>query len=200
MPNGIILLLYFERFVIAGLRVKSIFLKTNKNRNMKSNKKGLNRFFNKFSQAVTKGTGSPLAFIIAIIVILVWGVTGPLFGFSNTWQLVINTGTTVITFLMVFVIQQSQNRETTAIQLKLNELLAANRNASNRLVDIEDLTEDELAVLKKFYVKLSLLAQNETDLFSSHSIDEARHIHSSKLKSIKEEKLKPVNEEKRTQE
>ena len=167
---------------------------------MKSNKKGLNRFFNKFSQSVTKATGSPLAFIIAIIVILVWGATGPLFGFSNTWQLVINTGTTVITFLMVFVIQQSQNRETTAIQLKLNELIAANRNASNRLVDIEDLTDDELAVLKNFYVKLSLLAQNETDLFSSHSIDEARHIHSSKLKSIEEEKLKPVNEEKRTQE
>src|SRR4030095_11162266 len=105
--------------------------------------------------------------------------------------LVINTGTTIITFLMVFVIQQSQNRETTAMQLKLNELIAANRNASNRLVDIEDLTDEELAVLKKFYVKLSLLAQKETDLFSTHSIDEAQHIHTSKLK--------PVNEEKRTQ-
>ena len=167
---------------------------------MESKKRSLNRFFNKFSQIVTKGAGSSLAFIIAIIVILAWGVTGPFFGFSNTWQLVINTGTTVITFLMVFVIQQSQNRETTAIQLKLNELIAANRNASNRLVDIEDLTDDELAVLKKFYVKLSLLAENETDLFSSHSIDEARHIHSSKLKSLKEEKLKPMNEEKKIQE
>lgn len=164
---------------------------------MKRNeKKKLSRFFNKFSQAVTKGTGSPLAFIIAIIIIIIWGVTGPLFGFSDTWQLVINTGTTVITFLMVFVIQQSANRETTAIQLKLNELIAANRNASNRLVDIEDLTEDELAALKKFYVKLSYLAETETDLFSTHSIDEARHIHSSKLKSAKEEKLKPMNEEK----
>jgi low affinity Fe/Cu permease len=168
----------------------------------KSKKKSnrLTRFFNKFSQAVTKGTGSPFAFIIAIIIIIIWGVTGPLFGFSNTWQLVINTGTTVITFLMVFVIQQSQNRETTAIQLKLNELIAANKNASNRLVDIEDLTENELAVLKKFYVKLAFLAENETDLFSTHSIDEARHIHSSKLKSVNEEKLKPINEEKRVQE
>ena len=162
----------------------------------RTEKKKLNRFFNKFSQVVTKGTGSPLAFIIAIIIIVIWGVTGPLFGFSNTWQLVINTGTTVITFLMVFVIQQSQNRETTAIQLKLNELIAANRNASNRLVDIEDLTEDELAVLKKFYVKLSYLAETETDLFSTHSIDEARHLHTSKLKPVKEEILKPVNEEK----
>jgi low affinity Fe/Cu permease len=168
---------------------------------MKRNKKKkLSRFFNKFSQAVTKGTGSPLAFIIAIIIIVIWGVTGPLFGFSDTWQLVINTGTTVITFLMVFVIQQSANRETTAIQLKLNELIAANRNASNRLVDIEDLTEDELAALKNFYVKLSYLAETETDLFSTHSIDEARHIHSSKLKPAKEEKLKPMNEEKRIQE
>ena len=166
---------------------------------MKKEKKRVSKFFNKFSQAVTKGTGSPLAFIIAIIIIVVWAVTGPLFGFSDTWQLVINTGTTVITFLMVFVIQQSANRETTAIQLKLNELIAANKNASNRLVDIEDLTEDELAALKKFYVKLSYLAEKETDLFSSHSIDEAHHIHTSKIKSVKEDKLKTMNEEKRIQ-
>jgi low affinity Fe/Cu permease len=167
---------------------------------MKSRRTNLGRFFNKFSQIVTKGTGSPLAFIIAILIIIIWGVTGPLFGFSNTWQLVINTGTTVITFLMVFVIQQSQNRETTAIQLKLNELIAANRNASNRLVSIEDLTEDELAALKNFYVKLSFLAQKETDLFSTHSIDEANKLHTSKIKPVNEEKLKQVKEEKRVQE
>src|SRR5260221_601067 len=167
---------------------------------MKKEKKRLRRFFNRFSQAVTKGTGSPLAFITAIIIILIWGATGPLFGFSNTWQLVINTGTTIITFLMVFVIQQSQNRETTAIQLKLNELIAADRNASNRLVDIEDLTEDELAALKKFYVKLSILAQNETDLFKTHSIDEANKIHTSKIKPVTQPKLKPVEEDKRMQE
>jgi low affinity Fe/Cu permease len=167
---------------------------------MKSSKNRLSRFFNKFSHAVTKGTGTSSAFIIAILVILIWGTTGPFFRFSDTWQLVINTGTTVITFLMVFVIQQSQNKETTAIQLKLNELIAANRSASNRLVDIEDLTDDELAVLKNFYVKLSRLAQNETDLFSSHSIDEAHKIHSSKLKPVNEEKLEPVKEKKQTKE
>ena len=168
---------------------------------MKKNKKKnkLSRFFNQFSQAVTKSTGSPFAFIAALVIILVWGLTGPIFKFSDTWQLVINTGTTVVTFLMVFIIQQSQNRETTAIQLKLNELIAANKNASNRLVDIEDLTDEELAALKKFYVKLSLLAQHETNLFSTHSIDEAHKLHSSKIKSIHDSKLKPTNEEKREQ-
>ena len=167
---------------------------------MKSSKNRLRKYFDKFAHVVTKGTGSSSAFIIAIGVILVWGATGPFFGFSDTWQLVINTGTTVITFLMVFVIQQSQNKETTAIQLKLNELIAANRNASNRLVDIEDLTDDELAALKKFYIKLSFLAQHETDLFATHSIDEAHKLHTSKLKPINEEKLRPTHEEKRNKE
>ena len=164
---------------------------------MKTNK--LHRFFNQFSKAVTKGTGSPIAFIVAIIVLVVWAISGPLFHFSDSWQLVINTGTTIITFLMVFVIQQSQNRETTAIQLKLNELIAANRNASNRLVDIEDLTEEELAALKKFYIKLSHLAEHETNLFTSHSIDEAHKLHTSKIRPANDEKLNPVNEEKRQQ-
>ncbi|MBK5272818.1 MAG: low affinity iron permease family protein, partial [Bacteroidia bacterium] len=85
---------------------------------MKNNKNGFRKFFNKFSHTVTKSTGSPTAFLIAVAIILIWIITGPLFHFSDTWQLVINTGTTVITFLMVFVIQQSQNKETTAIQLK----------------------------------------------------------------------------------
>jgi low affinity Fe/Cu permease len=153
---------------------------------MKNNKNKLRRFFNHFSHAVTKTAGSPAAFILAITIILTWGAAGPLFHFSNTWQLVINTSTTVITFLMVFIIQQSQNKETTAIQLKLNELIAANRNASNRLVDIEDLTDDELLLLKKFYINLSVLAQKEIDLFSTHSIDEAKNVHSLKLKPHKE--------------
>ena len=179
--------------MFASLKANKKAMKKNKPKNK------LSLFFNRFSQGVTKGTGSPLAFIVALVIILVWGVTGPLFGFSNTWQLVINTGTTVVTFLMVFIIQQSQNRETTAIQLKLNELIAANKNASNRLVDIEDLTEEELAALKKFYVKLSLLAQHETDLFSTHSIDEAHKLHSSKIKSTQDPKLKPTHEEKREQ-
>jgi low affinity Fe/Cu permease len=129
------------------------------------------------SNKVTKATGSPIAFIIALTVIIVWGITGPLFGFSDTWQLVINTGTTIITFLMVFIIQQSQNKETTAIQLKLNELIACSERASNRLVNIEDLTEEELDRIKKFYIKLSDLAEKENDVSSSHSLNEAENLH-----------------------
>ncbi len=139
----------------------------------KKKKKSLRAHFDRFAGAVTRITGSPVVFIAALLIIVLWGVTGPLFGFSDTWQLVINTGTTIITFLMVFVIQQAQNKESMAMQLKLNELLAATKGASNRLVDIEDLTDEELVVLKKFYVKLSRLAQQHSDLGASHSIDEA---------------------------
>ena len=95
--------------------------------------------FEKFSAKVTKATGSSTAFIMAFAVIIAWVITGPVFNFSNTWQLVINTGTTIITFLMVFIIQQSQNKDTVAIQLKLNELIAATATASNRLINVEDL-------------------------------------------------------------
>ena len=141
--------------------------------------------FEKFSAKVTKATGSSTAFILAFVVIIVWGITGPAFKFSNTWQLVINTGTTIITFLMVFVIQQSANKDTIAMQLKLNELIAASSTASNRLVDVEDLTADELATLKKFYVMLSELAKQETDIHKTHSIDEAQESHRGKIKKQK---------------
>jgi len=142
---------------------------------MKKNKKSsLSKFFNKFSGAITKATGGPMAFIMALLVIIIWGITGPVFEFSDTWQLVINTGTTIITFLMVFVIQHSQNKDTMALQLKLNELIAASHDASNRLIAIEDLTEEELEVLKKFYIHLAQLAKKEKDIFKTHSIDEAK--------------------------
>jgi low affinity Fe/Cu permease len=134
-------------------------------------------WFDKISRVVTKATGRPASFIIAFGVVLVWGITGPIFNYSDTWQLVINTGTTVVTFLMVFVIQQSQNKDTVAIQLKLNELIACQKRASNRLIDIEDLTEDELEVLKKYYIKLSKLAEKESQLYTTHSIDEATKVH-----------------------
>jgi low affinity Fe/Cu permease len=147
----------------------------------KKRKSRLSALFQKMSVKVTKATGSPLAFSIALIVVLLWGITGPIFGFSDTWQLVINTGTTIITFLMVFIIQQSQNKDTTAIQLKLNELIACNERASNRLVDIEDLTEEELEKIKKFYVKLSALAEKEDDVSRSHSLSEAENMHEFKL-------------------
>jgi low affinity Fe/Cu permease len=140
-------------------------------------KNRLSALFQKMSTKITKATGSPIAFTIALAVIIVWGITGPIFKFSDTWQLVINTGTTIVTFLMVFIIQQSQNKDTTAIQLKLNELIACNERASNRLVDIEDLTEEELEKIKKFYVKLSDLAEREDDVSQSHSLSEAETMH-----------------------
>jgi low affinity Fe/Cu permease len=139
------------------------------------------RLFDRFSTAVTRATGSSYAFLIAFAIVAIWAVTGPLFDYSNTWQLVINTGTTIITFLMVFVIQQSQNKDTLAIQLKLNELIACDAAANNRLVDIEDLSPEELAVLKKFYVKLARLAETELDVHTSHSLDEAQGRHQDKL-------------------
>jgi low affinity Fe/Cu permease len=137
-------------------------------------------WFNKVSTRVTRLTGRPSAFLLAFGAIIIWGVTGPFFDFSDTWQLIINTSTTIITFLMVFIIQQSQNKDTMAIQLKLNELIACNAKASNRLIDIEDLTEEELIVLKRFYIKLTDLAKQEKDLHHSHSIDEAQKYHHAK--------------------
>ncbi len=143
--------------------------------------KSFSKVFDKFSNKVTKATGSPTAFLVALLVIVVWGAVGPIFKFSDTWQLVINTGTTIVTFLMVFLIQQSQNKDTMALQLKLNELIASNQYASNRLIDIEDLTERELETIKKFYVSLSKMASTDIDIFATHSIDEAQNQHNIKL-------------------
>lgn len=130
-------------------------------------------FFEKFSHLATKATGSSAAFIIAFVIVIIWAVVGPIFDFSDTWQLVINTGTTIITFLMVFLIQQAQNKDTVAVHMKLNELLASNKFASNRLVSIEDLSEKELETIHKFYLRLAQLAKEDKDLFTSHSLDEA---------------------------
>lgn len=146
--------------------------------------KKLAKTFDRFSSIVTKVTGKPISFIIAFLVIIVWAVSGPIFQFSDTWQLVINTGTTIITFLMVFVIQQSQNKDTIALQIKLNELIASSKDASNRLIDVEDLTPEELEILKKFYVQLAKLAAKETDFKTTHSIEEAAVRHKMKMKPI----------------
>lgn len=143
-------------------------------------KGGIKTVFEKIAGKITRGTGSPLAFIVSAMLIILWLVSGPFFGFSDTWQLIINTSTTIITFLMVFVIQHSQNKDTMALQLKLNELIASHEKASNRLIDVEDLTDDELVQLKKFYVKLSRLAEKEADLRTSHSLEEAMNIHEQK--------------------
>ncbi len=137
-------------------------------------------FFERLAAKVTKATGKPIAFILALVIIIAWAITGPIFHYSNTWQLVINTGTTIITFLMVFVIQQSQNKDTIAIQIKLNELIAASPTASNRLIDVEDITEAELEMLKKFYIKLALLSKEESDIHKTLSIDEAKTSHDKK--------------------
>ena len=115
----------------------------------------LRHAFSWLARKATHVTGSAWGFGVAALVVLAWAVTGPLFGFSDTWQLVINTGTTIVTFLMVFLIQHSQNRDTQALQLKLNELLAATEGASNRLVDVEDLSEEELHVLQRYYQRLA---------------------------------------------
>ncbi len=145
-------------------------------------KKNTTPFFEKLSAKVTRATGKPITFIMAILLVLGWAVTGPLFKYSDTWQLVINTTTTIITFLMVFVIQQSQNKDTAAIQLKLNELIAASPVASNRLIDIEDITAEEIEILKKFYIKLSAVAKKENDIHQSHSVDEVKSYQDIKAK------------------
>jgi len=128
----------------------------------------------------TLATGSTIGFSLAALLIVLWLVTGPIFHFSDTWQLMINTTTTIVTFLMVFLIQRSQNKEALAVQLKLNELVASKKGASNRLIDIEDLTEDELRILHKHFQKLAEISKHEADLRDSHSIEEAETRHSNK--------------------
>jgi low affinity Fe/Cu permease len=136
---------------------------------------------------ITRATGSNGAVLLAFGLVLVWVACGPLFHFSAAWQLTINTGSSVITFLMVFLIQKSQNKDSLAIQLKLNELVAANELASNRLVNVEDMTEEDLKVIRKYYHKLSDFAKSEESLIQSHSIDEAHEMH--EIKKEMEEEL-----------
>jgi len=131
--------------------------------------------FERFSTAVAKAAGSNSAFIIAVLLVLVWLITGPMFNYSETWQLIINTGTTIITFLMVFLIQKVQNKDSMAIHLKLNELVAANEAASNRLVYVEGLSEEEMVVIQKYYLKLNELTKHGGNLHESHSVDEAEY-------------------------
>jgi low affinity Fe/Cu permease len=141
---------------------------------------GLSRRLEALAHTITRFTGSTMGFALALGTLVVWGVTGPLFHFSDTWQLVINTGTTIVTFLMVFLIQRSQNKDSLALQLKLNEIVAALDGASNRLVNIEDLTEAELDVLHHHYARLATMAKRDVDLMQSHSVDEAATRHEMK--------------------
>lgn len=142
----------------------------------------IGRTLEQLATAVTRWTGSTSAFALAFGVILVWGLIGPLFGYSDTWQLVINTSTTIVTFLMVFLIQRTQNKDSLALHLKLNEIVAAVEGASNRLIDVESLTEEELNVLHRHYAKLSTMAKQDATLTKSHSIEEAEVRHRRKLR------------------
>lgn len=164
--------------------VKKTNTKTQKEEEVEPKQPGrLSTFFNRFSTNVTRITGSVYTFITAIALIIIWVVTGPLFNFSDTWQLVINTGTTIITFLMVFIIQHSQNKDTVALQLKLNELIKVSKG-SNDLISIEDLTDEELALMKKFYEHLSVLSKKDRK-------DEVE-----KIEDIEDEKEQVIQEEK----
>ena len=147
---------------------------------MKTSKHSDKGSFEKLASLITRKTGSTPAFIIACAIVLVWLATGPVFGYSDTWQLIINTGTTIVTFLMVFLIQKTQNKDSIAMQLKLNELIACSNKASNRLVDVEDLSEEELVALSKYFQKLSQMTRDEYDIHSSHSIEEAEELHREK--------------------
>ena len=140
----------------------------------------LSQILERFSLAATKATGTSTAFILAVSVLIVWGITGPLFRFSDTWQLVINTGTTIVTFLMVFLIQRTQNKDARAIHMKLNEIVAALEGASNRLIDVEDLTEEDIETLHRHYQKLVAMAKKDMKLTQTHSVEEAEVRHNIK--------------------
>ena len=143
--------------------------------------------FERFATWATRWTGSTTAFILAAATIVVWLITGPMFHWSDTWQLIANTVTTIVTFLMVFLIQRTQNKDSMAMQLKLNEIVAAIEGASNRLISIEDLSEEDLRVLHRHYAKLADMAK-EHRLTDSHSIEEAEARHAYKRERRKEQR------------
>lgn len=138
-------------------------------------------FFGRMAESITRFSGSTAAFMVAASVVLMWGATGPLFHYSETWQLVINTGTTTITFLMVFLIQRAQNKDSVVLHLKLNELITVTQSASNRLINAQDFSEEEIKVLHDFYCALAELAKKGNDLGKTHSVEEAEDNHNEKL-------------------
>lgn len=140
----------------------------------------------RLSRLAADWSGSSAAFWLAVSVVVVWMVSGPIFHFSDTWQLAINTGTTIVTFLMVFLIQRAQNKDARAVHLKLNELVAAVKGASNRLINVEGLTEEEIKALHSYYRQLIELARKDEKLTASHSVEEAAERHRWKRKDESE--------------
>lgn len=157
---------------------------------MSKERNGLGEMFERISTAATSWTGSTPALLAAVGMLAIWLLTGPVFQFSDTWQLVMNTITSIITFIMVFLIQRTQNKDSLAVQLKLNELVAAVQGASNRLIDVEDMSEHELKVLHKFYRQLAEMAKKDEDLGRSHSVDEAQQRHAFKRR-VRENRGQP---------
>jgi len=143
-------------------------------------------FFGRMAESITKFSGSTAAFILAATTVLAWAITGPLFKYSETWQLVINTGTTIVTFLMVFLIQRAQNKDSLVLHLKLNELIAATKGASNRLINAQDFSEEEIRLIHEFYCLLAEKAKQDNDLGETHSVEEAEDNHHEKLAAHRE--------------
>ena len=140
-----------------------------------------NSFFGRLAEIITQFSGSTAAFLGAVGIVLVWALLGPVFGYSETWQLVINTGTTIVTFLMVFLIQRAQNKDSLVLHLKLNELIAATQGASNRLINAQDLSEKDIEILHGFYRLLAEKAKADNDLGQTHTVEEAADNHADKL-------------------
>ena len=136
--------------------------------------------FDRIAKRIARLMGHPAIFAVACLVILVWGALGPVLGYSDSWQLMINTSTTIVTFLMVFLVQQTQNKDSVAVHLKLNELLASHEYASNHVIAIESLSEEELQTLRKFYAHLAELADKEGGVKRTHSLDDALRFHARK--------------------
>jgi low affinity Fe/Cu permease len=143
------------------------------------------RTLEQLARLITEWSGHSSAFAVALGVVVVWALLGPVFDYSDSWQLVINTGTTVVTFLMVFLIQRAQNKESRAMELKLNELIAAVYGASNRLIDVENLSEDEIGTLHRHYEALVRMACKDAELTASHSVEEAYGRHEAKLRAAR---------------
>jgi len=145
-------------------------------------------WFSRFAKRTEKTVGHPLTFALMVLLIIVWGITGPIFGFSDTWQLVINTGTTIVTFLMVFLIQNTQNRDSEAVQIKLDELIRSIAGARNTVIDLEELDETQLESIRQRYLALAERARRKGDTSCEEQLEEAAKEVALEEEEIEEEK------------